>query len=275
MQFLKCKPPYPLSNYVDSLQYVNGNTKGIGLPKTALSIVFNIQDHFRLYSDDSFKSYSQHKKYWIAGLQMSPRYVESYGQSEMMIVQFKTLGAYELLGVPLVEYKNYFIGLDLINSELANQTWERLCESKSISEMFSVGQEFLASLISDSPSLNYKSYNAINLLLKKESGMKVRDMCLNLGVSRKHLNYLFNTYVGVSPKSFLQLKRFRKSLQLLSQSKIDCLTNLAYEIGYFDQPHFINDFKKMTGLTPTDYVSNSKTFPSMQSVPHFIPQLSR
>ena len=85
---------FPLNNYIKSILFIEGNNKGTGLPKTAMSLVFNLEDSFKLFTNAAFSTYIDYKKYWVAGLQTKPTNVESYGRSKMLVVQFKTLGAF-------------------------------------------------------------------------------------------------------------------------------------------------------------------------------------
>ena len=94
MLFHKHIPKSPLDSYVESIMYVEGNNKGVGFPKTAMSLVFNLNDSFKLFTDRQFTHFIDYKKYWVAGLQTQPTYVESYGESKMIVIQFRTLGAY-------------------------------------------------------------------------------------------------------------------------------------------------------------------------------------
>ena len=62
MIFQKHIPKFPLDHYVDSIIYIEGNNKGTGLPKTAMSLVFNLEDNFKLFVDKSFTNSIDYKK---------------------------------------------------------------------------------------------------------------------------------------------------------------------------------------------------------------------
>ena len=57
MIYEKHIPKFPLDNYIDSIIYIQGNNKGTGLPKTAMSLVFNLNDNFKLFTDQNFTKY--------------------------------------------------------------------------------------------------------------------------------------------------------------------------------------------------------------------------
>jgi len=115
-----------------------------------------------------------------------------------------------------------------------------------------------------------------NYKLKSKSGRIIfeyplNEICKQLNISRKHLNNLSKEYTGVSPKTLSSLSRLQTTLKNISSSKTEKLTSLAYEQEYFDQAHFINDFKKFTDLKPTEYAKLVETNQSLKIVPHFIP----
>lgn len=138
MIYQKHIPKFPLSDYIDSIVYIEGNNKGTGLPKTAMSLVFNLEDSFKLFIDKKFINYIDYKKFWVAGLQTKPTNVESYEVSKMLAVQFKTIGAIVFLNDPLHYYTNNYVTLDSIFSKEADETWEQLQEAKSLNEKFLV-----------------------------------------------------------------------------------------------------------------------------------------
>lgn len=73
------------------------------------------------------------------------------------------------------------------------------------------------------------------------------------GISPRYLHRLFLASVGLSPAQFLKVVRLQRSVASLHGAP-QSLTAVAYASGYFDQSHFIRDFKSFTGLTPSQYV---------------------
>lgn len=75
------------------------------------------------------------------------------------------------------------------------------------------------------------------------------------GISCRQLHKIIFQFTGLSPKSLHKINRFQYSLKLMSKNE-ESLTSVAYECGYFDQSHFIRDFKTFTGTTPSEYLVN-------------------
>lgn len=271
MIYQKHLPSLPLSNYVEGIIYIEGNNKGTGLPKTAMSLVFNLEDSFKLFTDKQFTQYIDYKKYWVAGLQTKPTSVESYGVSKMVVVQFKTLGAFVFLNDPLHYYTDNYISLDKIFNDVANDTWEQLQEATTVAEKISITEKFLTKQLSKVKLPNQKLIATIDLLLDKSKALSIKEICKRSGISRKHLNHLSKEYAGVSPKMLSSLNRLQTSLKTISAVNSTKFTDVAYELEYFDQAHFNNDFKRFTDLRPTEYMKLVAKNPTLKLVPHFIP----
>jgi len=68
----------------------------------------------------------------------------------------------------------------------------------------------------------------------------------------------FRAHVGLTPKQFLRTMRFQYLLKCIQQTPDTSLTRLAYETGYYDQAHFIHEFKQLAGITPTQYLTQTR-----------------
>ncbi|MEZ0471846.1 AraC family transcriptional regulator [Luteimonas salinilitoris] len=73
-------------------------------------------------------------------------------------------------------------------------------------------------------------------------------------MSRRRLQRLFNEYVGIGAKWVVNRYRMHEALERLARGGAADWAGLALELGYFDQPHFIRDFKALVGCTPTEYM---------------------
>jgi AraC-like DNA-binding protein len=73
---------------------------------------------------------------------------------------------------------------------------------------------------------------------------------------RRQLERHFRKQIGISPKQLSKAIRLQATLNLLLNKKSETLTDIAYESDYFDQNHFIKDFKDLVGVTPKEYLGN-------------------
>lgn len=85
----------------------------------------------------------------------------------------------------------------------------------------------------------------------------IENVASRYGFTSRYLQKLFLQYTGLTPKLYSKINRFQNSLRLVTQKEAS-LTSIAYDCGYFDQSHFIREFKSFTGVTPSGYsIDNS------------------
>lgn len=88
--------------------------------------------------------------------------------------------------------------------------------------------------------------------------LKISTVAKEVGISRRHLNRLYNQNFGISTKTYMSILRFitvKEKLILFDKSK-DKLLDLALECGYYDQAHFNKEFKKFSGKTPLEFIND-------------------
>ena len=94
------------------------------------------------------------------------------------------------------------------------------------------------------------SIRNINQTLGKIS---IEELSSRACLSRKQYERIFTDNIGISPKRFLRIVRFQNVIFQKQMRQNSNLTTLAYDCGYFDQSHMINDFKILSGKTPSQY----------------------
>jgi len=104
-----------------------------------------------------------------------------------------------------------------------------------------------------------KRVDKINLISEVIHELKQEDFFDNIenvasryGITSRYLQKIFLQYTGLTPKLYSKINRFQHSLQLVAKRQTS-LTDIAYECGYFDQSHFIREFKSFTGFIPSGY----------------------
>ncbi|MBV8657722.1 MAG: AraC family transcriptional regulator [Burkholderiales bacterium] len=82
---------------------------------------------------------------------------------------------------------------------------------------------------------------------------RVDDLCAAMDIGKRTLQSLFKHYVGISPKWMIQRYRLHEALERLDGRPVPDWSDFALSLGYFDQAHFIKDFRVMVGMTPGEY----------------------
>ena len=87
-----------------------------------------------------------------------------------------------------------------------------------------------------------------------KQGKTFETIQTELNLSERSLERLFKQHIGISPKLYARINRFQSTLDDLRQTKFDRLTEVAYENDYFDQSHFIREFKEFLGTSPKHFM---------------------
>lgn len=94
-----------------------------------------------------------------------------------------------------------------------------------------------------------------DLVYESDGLIKVSEIAERIDYTERYINKIFIEYMGISPKVFCKIIQFQRSLDVLNYGKVDNMTELAVNLGYYDQPQFIRDFKRFSGTTPNKYLS--------------------
>jgi AraC-like DNA-binding protein len=86
-----------------------------------------------------------------------------------------------------------------------------------------------------------------------QDGVRIRPIQLASGLSHTRFIQLFHEHVGLTPKLFCRVRRFRSLLDRIEKSMPVNWAELATDAGYFDQAHLIRDFRVFAGITPLEY----------------------
>jgi AraC-like DNA-binding protein len=92
-------------------------------------------------------------------------------------------------------------------------------------------------------------------VVQQAGQVRIDDLAFQAGLSARQLRRLFLDQVGLSPKHFCRVIRFRSSLSRLPQAGRGDWAQVALDSGYYDQAHFINEFREFSGYTPGEFAA--------------------
>lgn len=132
-------------------------------------------------------------------------------------------------------------------------------EATSVGEMITAATAFFRAL---DPAFDPRAEEAaavVRRILNDVDITTVEDAARTTGTSLRALQRLFKEYVGVSPKWVIRRYRLHEALERVNAGSVVDWTALATELGWFDQAHFIRDFKTLVGRTPAEYARSFAT----------------
>ena len=168
----------------------------------------------------------------------------------MVYVGFKPGGLFRLLGIPMKElFDGAFDATELIGNNIRHIN-EQLKEAKEFEEMKNIVESFLLSML-----LQLRAKQpfdaAIQQLLISHGNIAI-DKIANLScLGVRQFERKCYEKIGMSPKIYARLMRFSKAYRMREMHSNLSWTHIAHTAGYYDQMHFIRDFKTFAGVTPT------------------------
>ncbi len=97
-------------------------------------------------------------------------------------------------------------------------------------------------------------WSLVSAIVEAGGLLRMDDLCRAHGVPIRQLDRLFRAHVGMTPKTFARIVRFQSALAQLTCDPGCTLADVAARCGYYDQPHFVREFKRFAGAAPKDRV---------------------
>src|SRR5262249_48960408 len=85
---------------------------------------------------------------------------------------------------------------------------------------------------------------------------RIAELSETLGLSTRRFEQIFRHDIGMTPKAYQRLQRFRRALVRIEDATNDGWAAFAQDRGYYDQAHLINEFRAHSGLTPPEYLAS-------------------
>ena len=161
-------------------------------------------------------------------------------------IRFRPGAAFPFLRVPMREITDQRVALDTLWGSRAEPLIDAVLRGASVEQILRPPR--IASEDEIVP-------RAVALFRQARGGVAVRDVAAALGLGERRLNRAFDRGVGLSPKGFARVMRFREVYQQIQRGAALPWTRMAGDAGYADQPHLIREFQSLAGLTPAQYLA--------------------
>ena len=185
------------------------------------------------------------------------RHTHSAG-SAVVVAAFSPLGASLFVRSPLHEIENSTAPLAefLPTPSMADALVERIVEASDHLQRIQVVENFFLSQLAVARAPDCLVSAAIDWIERNPPGDSMQALVRHIGLSQSALERRFRRAVGVPPKRFARVVRLHRAIEMCGE--IHDFPRVAHVAGYSDQPHFIHDFKRMTGRTPEEYFAQAK-----------------
>lgn len=182
----------------------------------------------------------------------------SENEIELIIVVFQPNGIHQLLGIPANEFHDSIIPVEDIFDEKITTLQESLLQQNNEIRVELLNSFFRSLITSKTASNQFLINHSLTFIIKNKGHFSIKQLVEYTGYTERHLERKFKECIGLNPKKFGNVIRLHYFLKLVKDKTDDInLTSICYDAGFSDQSHLIKEFRKHTGITPTEYISNS------------------
>jgi AraC-like DNA-binding protein len=168
-----------------------------------------------------------------------------------ILVYFTEIGFAHFAAHPAHELFNLSVSLeDIFDKGSVKEIEERLANAHTDRQRIQIVERFLLSQLKDIQT-DKLIVEAVKIIYQTKGTIRIKELNERLFISQSPFEKRFRKLVGTTPKKFASIVRFNTVLDNLSNTK--SLTDICYENNFFDQAHFIKDFKQYTGDTPENF----------------------
>lgn len=176
------------------------------------------------------------------------------GNLNLIAIVFQSVAARAIFGIPLNHIRDKNIDIELLGDIHLLDLDKRLMETNNNYQCVFLIEQYLLKKLYGFASERFDRMNTVIQSIN-EGQNDISELSQLACLGYKQFKRVFAEYTGLNPKEFLQIARFRKTLQSLHSGSQICLSQLACDWGYCDKSHLIKEFKSFTGYTPKEYLS--------------------
>ena len=257
VQFRKILPSAPLSNYISCFWLIEdcyNNVLDISFPDGCIELVFSVG----LEVDRTELNGSKRPGHWaeIIGQLTRPYQIRVNGTGKVFGVRFYPHTFGHFFPEVISELNDHSVQASYLLGNGIDTVVENCLHENRITDAINIIQQNLIKKLKNNKTADGTSNkiigHAVTCILKNTPTADLHTIAQECGISIRTLQRKFRESVGVSPKHFARIMRFQQSLFYLQKGS-ESITTISYNLGFFDQAHFIHEFKTFSGLTPSGF----------------------
>jgi AraC-like DNA-binding protein len=256
------------------------------VPSLEVAIVLNFAAPHRIIDPSDPKRTTEHRSAWVVALQHRHQLREAFGARDFMVVRFSPIGAQMLLQTPMDLLTDRILALEEIDGRFARLLTPHAEAAHDWAARFDIVEKIIAEGLESAANPPSALFHSWRMLQASPNHLDLARLPAEFGCSRRHLIAQFHTYCGMAPKTIARIRRFNLAVGAVNRlGRRDPLSNpegkpyldfqavgnvrtttktvirwadLALDCGYYDQSHFINEFRSFSGLTPLEFLHRTR-----------------
>ena len=228
------------------------------LPAPGVVLIFDFGPTLRFLDPAGEAVTALHPPGFLAGMHDTTVLTETVGAQSGLHVNLTPLGARRLLGMPMAELANRVVGVDEAFGPSGRRLADRLREAPGWSARFDLLDAAIARRLDAAGPPSGLAVAGWRRLRATGGRVAIGDLAAELDCSRKHLAAVFRDQLGLPPKTIARILRFNRAIELHDRGQCAGWADIACACGYTDQSHFVNDFGRFTGVSPTVFLASRR-----------------
>ncbi len=180
-------------------------------------------------------------------------------------IRFRPAGPAGITHVPLRELLGRSVALGALQMRSGDELLERLSGATTDAALVRTLDGFLLAHFDPTRAADPLVEHCVQAIENAHVQARIGDLAAKVGLSPRQLQRRFGEHVGLTPKTFATITRFQRVFRLVDQERRPDLTQAAIAAGYFDQAHFIRNFRMLAGVSPSRFFRNPGSV-----APHFV-----
>jgi AraC-like DNA-binding protein len=220
------------------------------IPDGYPEIIYHYKDPYEANISGTWETQD---KFLLAGQIKKHFFLRNTGAIGMIGIKMMPTALYDLFQIDMSQITNKVVNIGALIPNVSQLLMEILRSQVPFEKKVKLLEHFFekeALILNNQKNI---CTQAIDLIIKSDGIISINEIVLCLALSERNLERHFNKSVGLSPKFYSRIIRLGKVFNLLKADKIEW-TAIAHLCGYYDQAHFIKNFKEFTGEDPTKYL---------------------
>jgi AraC-like DNA-binding protein len=227
------------------------------VPDGCIEMIFILGNDVRRYtSEDEFII---QPRAMVLGQITKPFFIEPTGYVNSFAVRFYPYGFANFAATAIKNLANKDTPINLLfGDKPASELEHKIINATNTKHRIEIVEDFLLHKLKDKATIDSIVKETVDTLLLTEGSESINSILKNHLSKRRQLERKFFNQVGLSPKQLGKVIRLQTALKMLLNRQYESFTKIAYESKYYDQAHFIKDFKEFTGANPKDFLADEE-----------------
>lgn len=181
------------------------------------------------------------------------------GKLNQILIEFTPVAFYYIFRFSPSEIVNVTVPItDILSEPKVNTLLSALSDSKNYRSQVKILQEFVNTNRGKFLSQAIYVEEAISLIDKLRGHISVQEICKKINISERQFNRKFIEIVGIPPIQYIKIRQLHFIISRIHRNHFQSIKELAYDTGFYDPAHFNNRFKKLTGMSPGQFIKSDE-----------------